>query len=147
MSEIKIVEKIVAPQASWTQLIINCEDENVECCAYKVIFDRAYPYFWIWSPFGGRASNGLAINYADLERSATFEEDTNAFLEFDLHADGIIPFIGNMAFCIALGSRKSFYILSNMSHLVTPYGGSCSFYISAQDDPICPFVMANPWNT
>lgn len=147
MSEIKIVEKIVAPNASWTQVSLDHSNENVECCAYKVIFDRTYPYFWVWSPFGGRELNGLALSYADLERAAVFDESTNAFAGFNMSSDGVMPFIGNMTFCIAMGARQAFYIISNMSHLKEPYGGVCTLYISAQDDPVCPFIMANPFNT
>ena len=147
MSEIKIVEKIVAPNTNWTHFTLDHRDENVESCAYKMIFDRKYPYFWVWSPFGGREDNGLALSYADLERAALFDEGTNEFTGFDMSSDGIMPFIGSMTFCIAMGARQAFYILSNMSHIKNPYGGLCTIYVSAQDDPVCPFVTANPWNS
>ncbi len=78
MSEIKIIEKIVAPNANWTQLIVDTHIETVTQCAYKIKFDRTYPYFWVCPRFGGM-------------------------------------------------------------------GGLHTFYISAQDDPVCPFVSANPF--
>ena len=144
MSEIKIVEKIVAPNTNWTHFHLSSQDENTECCAYKIIFDRTYPYFWVWSPHSGVEYNGLALSYADLERAAIFDESTNEFVEFNMSSDGVMPFLGSMAFCIAMGARQAFYILSNMAYLKAPYN-HCSIYISAQDDPVCPFIMANPW--
>lgn len=143
MSEIKIIEKIVAPNANWTQLILDSKDAALECCAYKIIFDRNYPYFWIWSVFGGLAQNGLALTYEDVKRAAVFEADTNKFTRFNFYSDGVMPFMGNMAFGIAMGARNAFYLLSNTSH--SDNGGSHNFYISAQDDPVCPFIAANPW--
>ena len=72
MSEIKIVEKIVAPNAAWANLVIDERDETLERCAYKVVFDRTYPYFWIWALYGGIAQFGLALTYEDVERAAFF---------------------------------------------------------------------------
>lgn len=147
MSEIKIVEKIVAPNTNWTHFTLDSQDENTDCCAYKIIFDRTYPYFWVWVPFSGVEHIGLALSHADLERAAIFDESTNEFYEFNMTSDGVMPFQGSVAFCIAMGARQAFYILSNMSHIKEPYGGHCTIYISAQDDPVCPFVMANPWTS
>lgn len=144
MSEIKIVEKIVAPNANWTHFTLDSRAENTECCAYKIIFDRTYSYFWVWAPHSGWDYNGLALSYADLERAAIFDESTNEFVEFNMSSDGVMPFSGSMAFCIAMGARQAFYILSNMAYLKEPYHRS-TIYISAQDDPVCPFVMANQW--
>ena len=143
MPEIKIVEKIVAPNASWTNLIIDGKDEASERCAYKIIFDRAYPYFWIWSLYGGMEQIGLALSYDDVERSAEFDESTEQFIKFKLRSDGVLPFSGSMAYCIAMGARKAFYVLSNDGYQAG--GGYRDLRIYAQDDPVCPFVVANPW--
>lgn len=143
MSEIKIVEKIVAPNTNWSQLIINGKDESLERCAYKVTFDRTYPYFWVCSRCGGYGNHGLALTYADVERAATFDEGTGEFKNFDFTVDGILPLDGYLSLCIAMGARRAFYILSNVSY--HEGGGLNTFYFSAQDDPVCPFVKSNPF--
>lgn len=143
MSEIKIVEKVVVPNTNWTQLIVDGKNETLERCAYKIIFDRTYPYFWVWPRWGGCENHGVALTYADVERAATFEEDTEAFVGFDFHVDGVLPLDGNAAICVAMGARRAFYILSNASY--STRSGTNTFYISAQDDPVCPFVSVNPY--
>lgn len=144
MSEIKIVEKVVAPNANWTQLIIDRSAEDVTRCAYKIIFDRPYPYFWVCPRWGGRGAHGVALTLADVERAAVFDEEAGELSKFDLTADGVLPLDGNTAVCIAMGARQAFYILSNVSH-DGGGGGLNTFCISAQDDPVCPFVTANPF--
>ncbi len=144
MSEIKIVEKIVAPNTNWTQLIIDRKDEVLERCAYKILFDRTYPYFWICPRFGGMDGNGLALTYADVERAAVFDNEKEAFEKFDFTADGVLPLNGNTAICIAMGARQAFYILSNAGY--SDNGGGYTFYVSAQDDPVCPFAQTNPYS-
>lgn len=146
MSEIKIVEKIVAPNAGWANLVIDERDEALERCAYKVVFDRTYPYFWIWAKYGGIEQFGLALTYADVERAAVFDESTGLLTKFNLYSDGVLPFSGNMAYCIAMGARRAFYLLSNASYQANG-GGFRDLCISAQDDPVCPFVVANPWTS
>lgn len=143
MSEIKIVEKIVAPNTNWSQLIINRKNESLERCAYKMTFDRTYPYFWVCPRYGGYGDHGLALTYADVDRAATFDADTGEFKNFDFTVDGVLPLDGNLATCIAMGARKAFYILSNVSHHES--GGLNIFYFSAQDDPVCPFVKSYPF--
>lgn len=145
MSEIKIVEKIVAPNTNWTQLNIDRNDETLERCAYKVIFDRTYPYFWVMPRGGGYGAHGLALTYADVERAAVFDEETGEFAKFDFTADGVLRLDGNMATCIAMGARQAFYILSNAAHIEVMLGGVHTFYISAQDDPVCPIAVGNPF--
>lgn len=81
----------------------------------------------------------------DIERAAVFDEETGAFTKFDLTVDGILPLDGNTAICIAMGARKAFYLLSNAKYLESGGGGTYTFLISAQDDPVCPFVTANPF--
>lgn len=141
MSDIKIVEKIVAPHTNWTQLIVNGKDETVEQCAYKIVFDRTYPYFWVCPKWGGYGSHGLALTHADVERAAVFDEATGEFLKFDFTVDGILPLDGNLAIGIAMGARQACYILSNVTY--HEGGGLNTFYVSAQDDPMCPFVRSN----
>ena len=102
MSEIKIVDKIVAPNASWTQLIVDCSDENLSPCAYKVMFDRTYPYIWVKGENVESPHYGLALTQADVQRAAVFDEETGAFKDFNFEADGIMPLVGNMAFGIAM---------------------------------------------
>lgn len=144
MSEIKIVEKIVAPNTNWTQLILKEDDESLARCAYKIIFDRTYPYFWIWPRGVGYRWHGVALTYSDVERAAILDEVTGEFVKFEFAVDGVLPLDGNAAVCIAMGARQAFYILSNTGYL-EGQSGTYEFYISAQDDPVCPFVVANPW--
>lgn len=144
MSEIKIIEKVVTPNANWTQLIVDTHNKTVTQCAYKIKFDRTYPYFWVCPRFGGVGNHGLALINDDIERAAVFDEETGLFTKFDLTVDGILPLDGNTAICIAMGARQAFYLLSNAKY-TEGGGGLHTFYISAQDDPVCPFVSANPF--
>ncbi len=145
MSEIKILEKIVAPNASWATVDLMPDSAENTVFARKITFDRTYQYFWLWtpSPFGW-GDAGIALTMADVERAAVFD-DVGKLLKFDINADGIMTYLGRIAFCVAMGPKRSFYILSNMNY---PDGGQHSsypVYISAQDDAVCPFVFANPW--
>jgi len=146
MSDIKIIEKIVAPNASWATVNLAPDSTENSVIARKITFDRTYQYFWLWapSPFGW-GDAGIALTMADVERAAVFD-DSGKLLKFDVNADGVMTYLGRIAFCVAMGHKRSFYVLSNMKY---PYGGdqhsSYPVYISAQDDAVCPFAFANPW--
>lgn len=145
MAEILVVDKLVAPNASWTQLVLNYSDENISPCAYKVIFDRTYPYIWVKADYAEMPHYGLALTYVDVQRAAVFDEETGEFKKFNVFTDGVMPLMGNMAFGIAMGPRQAFYLLSNQAYCASV--GRRDFYISAQDVPVCPFASVNPWET
>ncbi|MCM1577496.1 MAG: hypothetical protein NC078_01690 [Ruminococcus sp.] len=141
MAEIKVIEKNTAPNTNWTQIIVG-QDESLSPCAYKVTFDRTYPYIWVRSDSADYGKFGLALTKADVERAVVPDEETGEFKGFDVYSDGVMPLAGSMAFCIAMGPRSTFYLLSNA---VSSNAGDIVFSVSAQDSPVCPFVCADPW--
>ncbi len=138
MSEIKIIEKFVAPNACWASIKpqVDFVVQDAPLHAIKVIFDRTYPYFWVRSL---HYHIGLALTLADVERALTIEED-NSKHYFDLYTDGVTALRGCDARCIAMGARKAFYVLP---YKLLNSSDSCTdvIDISAQDDPVCPFVV------
>ncbi len=145
MSEIKILEKIVAPNASWATVDLRPNSAENAVFVRKVTFNRSYQYFWAWSPtrFGGDQV-GIAMTMADIERAAVFDDSGN-LVKFDIFADGIMPCEGTIAFCVAMGHKRSFYILSNLKYETSHSNPALPMYISAQDDALCPFAYINPY--
>lgn len=153
MSDIKIIEKIVAPNCCWASLELEGVKGETEVCAYKFVFDRAYPYFWVWVPCSIPELAGVALTLDDIKRAAVYEENTEGstleggieterrIIRFDIHEDGVLPCPAGMSICIAVGSRKSFYLLSNLGF----YPGSLKVLVSAQEDSVCPFATSNNW--
>lgn len=146
MSDIKIIEKNVAPTCCWTTITHDHEKDGDERCAYKIVFDRAYPYFWISGVPWNFAGAGIALTKEDIARAAASgdlkfaAEEKDGFAEFDLCVDGILTLPMGVSLCVAVGARKSIYLLVNPK-----YSEKFIFTVSAQEDSVCPFVSKTAW--
>lgn len=141
MADIKIVDKIVAPNEPWSHISLDGHDETLTPCVYRVTFNRTYSYIWVKGDELDYDRFGIALTYGALQRAAVLDEE-GAVKKFNTYADGVMPIEGNLAFAIAMGPRQTFYLLSNHAH---PSTVTYNIHFAAQDVPICPFAFARPW--